>query len=559
MKKFKLVSFLALLLTAAMLLVSCGSGGTEIKSLLDKDATAQTSTYGAIEKVSGLTDVSRSGSKGDLYYFTSSVTVGTDAYTKHIVYNAATDKVVWEQTDSETVKNRPVLVSEYDENSGKSFPAFFIVQKTYYETLSDNAYPTVSGGKVSLHSLTGTEVASETLTKQEASASGTRYAVKMDLVLFNDVLYRTTEGGLERVTEVSPFAGLPALSDLTAYMGDYYYACDEGEGVVKVYDAELAFVSSYKLPTYAEEKSFHILKNGDILAQYVYEEDSLSDKYSFIDEGTKYQFVTELISAKNGSAKQIQYEYVLDYVSVLTDELAGRSGIKEGSAPHLAVGTKIENRRMGEQAMLILDDKGNAKELAEFNGDRLQQILLLADGRWAIVAGEHAYLVNEKGEILGDIVAGTPYESFINCDGKLYDYDLNVLYDYDAANKDWYSGIGDGAIFREYDESENAYSYYLFTGSSDLKKIVDAEDEDVTFYDVTADYYVLKKRTVDMYEVATYKYVYYNLQGESVLTLTSATSSGNTLSMVGSGESYALYTAKNADGDTVVYRIAITH
>ncbi|MBO7293765.1 MAG: hypothetical protein J6V07_07525, partial [Clostridia bacterium] len=276
MRRTKILSLFALLLALAMLLVSCGgtgAGTVEVKSLLDKKATVESDAYGDIEKVTGLTDVTRRSNAGDLYYFTAETEVGNETYTKHIVYNAATNQILTTLTNSETVEHSVQLLSGYDYLTEENyFSAYF----TFASNYDSEEEPT--GASATLYAADGTLVDSKSYTKEEMeNVSSDSFAAKLDLVLFDDVLYRANAEGIEKLMDVDPFAGLPGLDELQIKVGNYYYSNND-DSTFKAYDESLQFLASYELPEYAELIGATVLGNGNLLVQYKYMDDVLSEE-----------------------------------------------------------------------------------------------------------------------------------------------------------------------------------------------------------------------------------------------------------------------------------------
>lgn len=548
MKKTKLLSLLSLLLLLGMLLVACGGTGAdtvEVGDLLDKNAAPMTATYGSITQVDGLSDVSSRGSAGVLYYFTTTVEVGSVQRTKHIVYNAATNTILLTLTDSATLKYNVELLSGYSYELDEEYFCAYVLGSVNYDYEGD---PT--GSEVALYTADGTRVDSVTYTKDEMQTASRSYSYNLDLVLFDDVLYRATNEGFEVLCEASPFAVLPSITALDEKVGKYYYAAEDGR--VTFYDLSLELKSSYEIPAYAEDVVTVPLSNGNLLIQYKYIEDVLSDDYDYLDDGVKYQLVTEIVKAKNGKAEQIPCEYLLDNdIDRVSPELYG---FKEGKVSQIAEAIKITDRRVGEETLLLISEEGKLSEVAPFHGEQVNYITLVAEGLWELETEDHSYLINRKGKILANLSSASCYRSAISCDGKLYDYDLNEIYDYKANGMEYVTSSQGSIVFRKEVGDSYEYDYYLFTGSSTLRKIADAQNDDVSYYGTFNGGYILR----DMSETTT-KYVYYNADGSVALTLRNPNSwTTNTLSSFAWGETYTLYTAKNADGDTVVYRMTIT-
>lgn len=554
MKKRKIVSLLALLLVTAMLLVSCGvfGAGTGVADLLDKNAIKKADSYGEIKAVDTLLDVSYCDFAGDLYYFTKEVEVGSAEYTNHIVYNAAKNSIVssWSDTDYATYEVEPLCgenLLTYEE-----YPAFYAVVATFYGVDGD-----ITGGSVAIYDAAGNAVAAESIAKESVGEYDLPCEFASDLLLFGDVVYRMTEAGLKKVMDVSPFSSVLSVFSEDSYrLGDYYYSFGE-DNTVKVYDTNLVLLSSYKTPEYAENTNIIPLSGDKILVQYTYREDELASKYDYMtEEGDKYQVVTELVNVKNGKAKNVKCDYLFGDCIYLFPKMTEYMGTKAEKFSHICDAVEITNRRLGDGVTVLVDPKGGIVELERFNGETVWGIELVANSRWQIYTEGGWYLTDERGNTLGVTNAADCYPGHVQCDGKLYDYNLKQVYDYESAGMKMQASVGGAFIFQklvDIGDGATGYDYYLYS-NSESKKIVDANDADVSFYGTAAGCYILCERGAN----AT-KYVYYNLNSTPSLTLKNPDDrTRNTLQNIGSADEYLLYTAKDLEGRTVVYRVEVT-
>ena len=175
MKKMKLLSFAAFLLALLTLLVSCGgtgAGTVKVADLLDGKATADAALYGNFREVTGLDGVLLRAHHGDLYYFVADASTGT----KHIVYNAATDKVLTTKTNYYNEEFSVVLLSDEDGRTGEASLSAYVLTSRYL--VSDET----SHATITLFSADGTEVARRRYEKEEVAAGmPTPYEAALDL------------------------------------------------------------------------------------------------------------------------------------------------------------------------------------------------------------------------------------------------------------------------------------------------------------------------------------------------------------------------------------------
>ena len=162
----------------------------------------------------------------------------------------------------------------------------------------------------------------------------------------------------------------------------------------------------------------------------------------------------------------------------------------------------------------------------------------------------HEYLINGKGEILGNISNATDISvGYMRCDGKIYDYDMNVLYDYRAAKLSYEDWVGGSLIFENEDDE-----VLLYTGGNSTTTIV-GKDSDLSLYYVASNYYVIK----DMSAEDVVKYHFYNEKGTLLVTVESNSyfndnSYYSDFESCGYFDDVKIIETKNADGESVFYR-----
>lgn len=539
MKKTKLLSLFALLLLTALLLVSCGgtgAGRTELSDLLDEGATADAEIYGNFTAVTGLDGVLLRAHRGDLYYFVADASTGT----KHIVYNAATDKILTTKTNYYNEEFSVVLLSGEDGRTGEASLSAYILASLYLVS-GETSHATLT-----LFSADGTEVARRRYEKDEVAAGmSAPYEAALDLVLFDGVLYRAEGQGLVRVREVSPFDGMPELASLDCRVDKYYYRRDGGE--VRVYDTALSPISTYRVPAYASLEALEILGNGNLLVQYRYEVDPMAEDYDLFDpaDGKKYCLVTEIVTAKNGKTKEIRCDYLLGDILTPTATMLTRAGIAEGKISQVAAATRITERRADEDVLLLINGKGGLSELADFRGEPMTLgISLVADDRFRIETEEAAYLVDADGGVLGDVSGLSFFGEYLSHDGKLYDCDLALRYDGKSAGMEAYRALGRDAVLLRKENTNGDYEYYLYGGGATPRRI--DGDYSTAFFGTEAGFYILRDTGG-----STTTYRYCRADGTVALSVSEP------LTHLAEARDYLLYTAKRTDGSLTVYRVAV--
>ena len=256
MKRFSILSLVALLMATILLLSSCGMGASELKytKLLDSTATYEKeAAVTSANALSALKDLSVSTSNGDLVYLTGTVGVSYD--TRHVVYNLKTGSIVFDQTNSAAnASNRVNYIVSLD-----SIANYYEGYTYYFRVVTNLTSADVTTITTTLYDAAGTSF---------ASTSGSKSTQEMaDLILFDNVLYRASNGQITKLADRSPFDALPKASYLSK-KGDYYHA-NVGGYTIMVYDLDLNYVASLELPGYAEEHILIPLANGDIMYQYL--------------------------------------------------------------------------------------------------------------------------------------------------------------------------------------------------------------------------------------------------------------------------------------------------
>ena len=494
MKRSKLLVLTTAVLAMLLLFTACGKPASiPLKDVLLKDTTYTDSTpsYTTFEKISDLTGATVGSTSGDLVSF-SKVDTGDPTKTKISVYNIATNSIVWSETQTATysidVKLNDVNYFYYQSDAGCSY---FVVKTIAPNPDDITAKPVTT---TTLYSEAGEKIVSV-----NRSASVENVA---DLLYLDGKMYRATaDGKIAYAFDYSPLANLPDIE--TKYNGQYYELKEE---YVAVYDSNLKFVSKYKLPVHIEDggvvTACVVLENGNIFVQYVYAADAYSDEYDLIIEGEKYIVVTQLVDVKKGTAKQIDCEYVIDDTMNMI-EWADRykdAGINVEKMPVIGYASRIENKRVANELVVVIDNKGNCKELGTINGNQIDEFEFFADGSWEVYTEGSRYLVDADGKIIGDISNASTFGKFLYADGKIYDAKLNEVYDYYANDLTVKNTVGDSLLLAGEDGL-----LVLYTGSGDPITLIekDAKKELVTVSDRwnSGSGYIIIKTGAEQFEI----------------------------------------------------------
>lgn len=441
--KRKLLGFLSLFCALLFILTGCASDvKTEnIKSFLSADArfTPSTSTAETVELLSILSGQNFISAEGPYLYFT----YGNN---DHTVFNAETGKVALSLREDEVTNyDLEIHATETDD------PIY------YFEVTAT----TINGAKTFLYNENGEKFAE---TDDALTPS-----VSHDIVRLDGKCYvPNASGSFVYACDYSDAMELPYFS----YRNDIYYYEYKQNGV-SVYNKSLSLVSTYTVPSYADANQPIILANGDVLIQYVYTEQDDAKDYTYMLDSSysssgvkKYTLKTVIVNAETGKAKETDLDYLLNaYDAVYMDEaIAAETGLQADSVHALVRAYLIENERVkltvSPNALLVVKRDGSIAHLEQINGETVQDIRLVSDGRFRVDCTENSYLINRQGTVLGRLSSESDLIRFGDktyLDGKVFGPDLTLLYDLEKNGYTFDSVLGNGILMRN--KSGNLFVY----------------------------------------------------------------------------------------------------
>ena len=450
MTKTRITILTAILLVAVMLLSACSAGSTfKLKDSLDGSLYEETAVTATATLIPELQDANLVTHENTLLYFVTYVSTGAvidKSPQRHIVYNLETGAVVFDELESDTVEYSVTLRSSYmlDENEG----SFIYVQKTTYAAEGNSINYDDPAISTAIYNTDGSQIASA----ERDCGVTTSY----DLIHFDGKCYRLGDDGKYAYAfDRSSLASFPYIVYSTEELYLSVTASTTSSYITKlcIYDKQLNLLSTYTFPSYMEMGSGAILENGNFLLQGTVELDALAEDYDVYADETKYDLVTFIIDLEKGESKEIDFEYTIEEFLSVTDEDREYAGLK-GSIASFAVLHPIENKRINENISRIatIDNKGKPKFLEEFNGMNVEELELVATNRWYLCTDTGgAYIINEKAEILGDVTNAALFANYLACDAKLYDFDLNVILDYEAEKLTLSSTFDNALLFNNKD------------------------------------------------------------------------------------------------------------
>ena len=369
------------------------------------------------------------------------------------VYNATTGKTLYEY-DADF--DETVFIKGH--NYADRFFVFWVQIQTY-ESVTDGF-----DCFVTLYDHNGNEIAK--------ADRETAPVFSADLIYFDGICYRVHEDGtVENAFAYSSLADYPQPYTVTE---KYYYS--EQKTGFRVFDKELNLVSSYVYPSYADYSNSNIifphsaiLNNGNVLIQYALAEPDSAKTYDYIDEnGVKHSLVSKIFNVKNGTEKEVDLNYVL----------VGGSSRAEGffepdsnfekkyhkSIDNVVLAYEIKDGRI-DRKMVSCSVNNNGKIKAvlsetfpeESAGMYLQPV---APNRYTNSTRlDEKVLLDEKGNIIASVDKATVCEGYIYGDGKIFDFDMEVICDIKEKKLELVATLNRCAVL----QSDDAY-YLMVNG-----------------------------------------------------------------------------------------------
>lgn len=498
MKKSKILVLVAALLVAVMALTACG-GSVAIKDYLNPDYDTSAPVFTTAEKISALKDYSYISDNGYIAVFSM---IAEDDVTDR------TYKLV-------SLADGSVIATLHKADTVSTFvaygPAYIVTSIT---TAEDADEPITTH---TLYDVTGSAIATS---EDVSTASVLNYN---EFLLYDRVLYEIdAKGALTKVIDVPEYVSV----DIDIVTDDYFYV--ESENAVIVYDREFNYVSFYELPGYATEESFFVLDSGDMLIQYWVELDSEATKYDIyeVSEGltVKFDLVTLIVSAEDGSAKEIKLNYLVEEVvsnSELYDAEDDNNMFIEDSFENIAILIPIEDGKVNEASsaadICFMDNKGKVGASLKLFDDMIAYNVpqKIADNVYAAYGASGIVLVDGEGEIIKRVTNFRNLEmagNYFVGEYAIYSADLSeVVYDLKANDVEDVEIVGD-SVFMNIEMDDDEYKVVLFA-DGETKTIFNSktmsEEKSLGFVDAIDGYYI--------YDIAEDEYTYYNAKGEKLI------------------------------------------
>ncbi|MBQ2667933.1 MAG: hypothetical protein IJF56_04820 [Clostridia bacterium] len=334
----------------------------------------------------------------------------------------------------------------YDSSTG-GFVPFTAFEENEFGTgtvLPEEEAPTEEAvperlANIEVYNAEGTKVA-------VAESSSDDYTVCEDLFEIGGMIFRVGESGEITPINVNPFFG--SIPEIDAKVKDHYYTFDDYS--VTVYDSELNATFYWEVPSSSVE-DYRIMPLGDnLLVQMITPLHESEDDYDVVDEEGKYDFTSLIIDPVKGDVKEVK----LDYVPLYFD-----SYYEDDEDKEFAVVSMIEDHRVQDaesaRKCVKINSKTGAIE-AEVFTDIFGTTSLLAEDRfiYRTYSGD-LYMLDNKGNSLGKVnmldteAYDSHNETFFTYDGRVYDYNLQEVYNYADAGQTVYYMMAHSIIFRD--------------------------------------------------------------------------------------------------------------
>lgn len=458
----RIAVLVSLLLCLALTLSSCSLTDMGFKRFyrnVDFDPTHEFTTS---TQITSLDELAREDSAGHLILFTTN-----DAETLKL-YNA--------ETDSVTLTFSRESIETCDVISVFGIPFAFVVEKA------------VAGEKTTyasrIYDANGNKVAEAKDTDAPAKAP----VIKTDLFKFDDALYRVNEDGSVEMLSDNPLKSY--LPDVDTKSKKFYY--DIGDEEVSVYNKDLECVYYWRVPFEADESTIVLLSDGVLFAQVLEALPSDAEEYDVVMDGEKVNIVSYVLNAAGNSEKEVDADFVFED-NTSFDEISKYPISDKNNPPKRVNNISFvyffkEHRIDSDYTMVTIRDNGKTFEIAP-DYDNIP--FPLAKDRYVYMRdnGEE-YIINSKGKIIANL-SGQDYdnnEKFIEIDDRLYDMDLELVYDAKANGKKVHAMLSTSVILKDAEpDADGNTKYYLYTKDGNTVEITD--------YSGCADQYYVTKNS----------------------------------------------------------------
>lgn len=451
-----------------------------------------------------------------------------------MAFESATDSEILvfehrsENSDEETVvqtkfynaKTASFIIS-LKEESVVNYKSFSVYGNTFIaiveKTVTDDGETKTTTYKTNVYNSKGEIVA----TMDDYAELSLAFTVSGDLFRFDGKIYRVAKDGAVTLVTDSPFFGsIPSFDFRTE---SFYYDIASDFDSVCVYDKDLVSVFYWELPYEADESSITFLSENRILVQMLDKVPEGEKDYDIYDaeSDTRYKLTSMIVNTKNGNEKTVKLDYLVEYRIyskdiVTTDDT---TDFLPKKVKNLFYVTMIENKKVltsSEATKLVSLDGKNASILIDAVSNLDSLPMPIAEDRYLYTADSgESFIMDSTGKIIGKINSSVynnaqKNEKYIVLNGKIYNYNLEMVYDCEANDMTVAFMLGNSIILKKTDDS----TYYLYSEEGVLtSKIKD-------FYSAASySSYSSYKQLYVAYDDEENEYTFYNEKGLSLDTL----------------------------------------
>ena len=525
MKPTRLLALLLILIFSCSLLISCGGDEIAFSEVYLADY-ADWYHFPVFSKATDATPLSTLnsatpyGSSSSVYSLYVVTTEENSIATYH-VYNPDLDQIVFSQANTETTV---VFIgfSNYD---------FFVVKIKNKETYDVE--------KTSLYTAKGTLIATED--KDIPVPSGELYGA---FAFGNQLIEKVDDNEYRKICDIPEMFG-----EVTDLIVSENYLIKKTDTSVIYYDHSLNLVTSYRLPSYAEDAKMGPLADESLLIQYRLQEVEDAEEYDFVSDGKKYSLYLLRFDPATNETEDIDLgdiilENVMNDLLVLDME----DFVNTENVPNIVEYYKIENRRINttrSYTNVLSNDCELGAALDNFVAG--QESMAFPYNETLFFAEQtNGYAIMNADGTLKKAVNNYPnvraFGFYDSTNKVIYNADFEEAYTIPATatiKQNTYNSI----LFTNRDHNNNTITY-LYTKAG-LQTILSATDTKKSLYRNDSDYYVI-------YDVeATQKYSYYSIDGTLLF------SDDKLYTVVAKGEDSILLRASGENSTYLYKRLAV--
>lgn len=498
----KLLSVI-LIVATVLSLGACGKQAS-LKNLLDKNYAPSYPNVSKSSKLTELNDYVYEDDNGYLAVFSSSALESTT----HKIYSFKVNRVVASYTSDVTTSYQVSLVDNADGYVLRTTKLSLSELQTEvsYSLYSGTAdlVAKKEGADASFPLYSGTTYP----TPEEVNPSEVSYIYRDQLFIWDGDLYEVDESG--SFTNKGQYKNTTPTID--EHSDKYYYSFknEENNRSVTVFDKSLNAIFEWTAPMYVSDLFAFVLANGNVLIQYVYKADPVSEKYDIFHGGEKYFIRHLLLTPDNKKVATVNINYAIGDVVHAESLAEGYSNKTE----NLAAVYSINEKRIDKYDVVTLNNNGTV-------GNSLMVFDMQASLPLPVAANRFAVYLS-TGEIMiidadcREIAKINSYDSsfragYIVTDTGIYSADHKLIYDLKTNDAEVIISVND-TVFIKQTIDESTYKVLALTGVSVSHIVTISESGTTSFMPIHNMGYVIR-------DSETNSSSYYTAGGKNIISL----------------------------------------